>query len=150
MNTCYITSEYPYRGSFKLVQACYIFLDTYIRYSELVHACSIFSDSYTWSLELVHACSIFLGRTYQVPGISTRLFYFSRHIYQVPRISTRLFYFQDTYIRYLELVHACSIFRTHILGTQNQYTPVLFLIRHIYNVWLRVVQQRPSSRQFSN
>ncbi len=41
MNTCYITSAYPYKGSFKLVQAC-----------------SIFSDTYTSSLELLHACSI--------------------------------------------------------------------------------------------
>ena len=59
MNTCYITSAYPYKGSFKLEQACSIFLDTYTRSLELVHSCSIFLDTYTSSLELVHACSIF-------------------------------------------------------------------------------------------
>ena len=104
-----------YTRSLELVHACSIFQNSYIRYSELEHACSIFSDPYTRSLELVHACSIFLKPIYQVPGISTRLFYFFRPIYQVPGISTHLFYF----------------FKTHILDPWNQYTPVLFFIRHI-------------------
>ena len=46
MNTCYITSAYPYKGSFKLEQACSIFLDTYTSSLELVHACSIFYKAY--------------------------------------------------------------------------------------------------------
>ena len=59
INTCYIGSARPYRGSFKLVQACSIFGGTYTRPLKLVHACSIFLDAHTRSLELVHACSIF-------------------------------------------------------------------------------------------
>lgn len=42
MNACYIGSAGPYRGFFKLVHVCSIFLDTYTRYLELEHACSIF------------------------------------------------------------------------------------------------------------
>ena len=46
MNTCYITSAYPYRGSFKIEQACSNFSDPYTRYSEIEHACSIFYKAY--------------------------------------------------------------------------------------------------------
>lgn len=93
MNTCYITSAYPYRGSFKLVQACSIFLDSYTRSLELVHACSIFLRPIYQVLGISTLLFYFLGHIYQVLKIRTRLFYFLRHIYQVPRISTRLFYF---------------------------------------------------------
>ena len=46
-----------------------------------------------------------------------------------------ILFFQDTYTRSLELVHACSIFQTHILGPWNQYTPVLFFQTHILGTW---------------